>query len=585
MHKIELSMLVASGMPRRVGRVLIAAILIVALQAVSFGSASATTKVGWTGGFTGAYATNPTPVLNMATSVIFTVSRNLNDPSTHGAEIRIFEGSGTWLKTCNTLAVCSVSSNPAPGATKTYYAQLRVWRDGVWVNYATSPTVTVTDPGWNGEFTQAYATNPMPVLNMATSVIFEVDSVLNSAEIRIFEGSGTWLKTCNTLAVCSVSSNPAPGATKTYYAQLRVWRDGVWVNYATSPTVTVTDPGWTGSFTSAQTVAGEYEFLGVTSALFTWDQPLQYAWVAVVDEQGTVIGTCTATGLLDCSAALALEPGDSQGVHAEARVNGVGGGHVTIATSASVQLTGMNPDEYASFILYAPPAALPPLLGDARAAKAIEVRSKQLTVNYCLVLGQRHPTYRLNSTVPDLTLLCSAGAIGLLAWMIVDMGVDLALDLLATTDDDEPEPEPGEPEPDPGTGGSGSGGDDDGDDGDPSDICRVTGPDGQEFVLKEYDFHSHIVDVHTGEVDSQKSKWGTNQDPIDDADLGEFICQSLRAPRYGDDPGTNGNRAYRYDSGGPYVGSLAESRGGALTTQYTVVVRPDGTVATAYPGW
>jgi hypothetical protein len=482
MYTTGLSAMGTSRLPRRFGKVFIAALLVLLMQVSLVASASAVEKVAWTGSFTGAYADNPTPVVTESTLVTFEVSRQLNDSTTHGASIRVFNDAGTHLKGCTTGSSCVVGSNPAPGTSVSYYAELWVIRDGVYVKHSTSSSVTVTDPGWDGSFTGAYADNPRPVLGESTLVTFQVDAVLSSASIRVFNDAGTHLKGCTTGSSCVVGSNPAPGTSVSYYAELWVIRDGVYVKHSTSSSVTVTDPGWTGSFTSAESVAGEYEFLGVPSALFTWDEPLQYAWIDIIGESGDVIGTCASAGALKCSAGVALGPEESQAVHAEARVHGSGGGYVTIATSGSVELTGMDADAFASFLLSAPESALVALLGDTRAAKAVEVRGKQLSAEYCLALGQRYPTHRLGSTVPDLTLLCSAGKVGLLAWLIVEVGVDGALDMISSIDDNpgtdaDPAPEP-EPAPQPPGGGGG-------DDPPPVvDTCQLpSGPDPDVFYF------------------------------------------------------------------------------------------------------
>jgi hypothetical protein len=409
------------------------------------------TDPGWTGSFTEAFAVNSMPVLSESTSVVFKV-----DAALSSAQIRLFRGVGELLGTCSSGSLCSLNSNPVPGAALSYYAQVWVVRDGSWVHYATSPTVTVTDPGWTGVFTEAYAVNSMPVLSESTSVVFKVDSTLSSAQIRLFRGASEWIGTCTTGSSCPLNSNPAPGTSLSYYAQVWVLRNGSWVDYATSPTVVVTDPGWTGSFTSAEAVGGEYEFLGVTSARFTWDEPLQYAWIDIVDEQGGVVGTCSQTGSLECSAALALGPDESQELHARARVHGVGGGFVTVATSASVELMGMDAEAYANFLLTAPEAALVALLGQARAAQALQLRTAVQSQTFCHSLGIRFSGNALfRSSVPDATLLCMGGTAAALAWMITTVGVDIALDIFEDAADTDVETVPGGPgaDPDPGGGG------------------------------------------------------------------------------------------------------------------------------------
>jgi deoxycytidine triphosphate deaminase len=406
------------------------------------------TDPGWTGSFTSAYAVNPTPVLSASTSVIFEVGGTLSS-----AEIRMFDGAGTYLGACNSGSSCSVTSNPAPGGWKSYYAELWVLRNGSFVRHATSSTVTVTDPGWTGSFTNAYAVNPTPVLSASTSVIFEVGSTLSSAEIRMFSSAGTYLGACNWGTSCSVTANPAPGGWKSYYAELWAARNGTFVKIATSASVVVADPGWTGQFTGAETTVGDHAFLGATSARFTWNEPLQYAWVDVVDSTGEVLATCSATGSLECTAGRALGPDESEMVHAEARMAGPNGTHVTIATSASVELTGMDADAYATFILTAPEASLVPLLGTLRTAQAVNIRTAKDSLTFCAALGVAFPANdKFHASQPDATVLCLSGTVLALSFLITTMGIDLALDIMS--DAAETDGQLGAPSYDPETGGT-----------------------------------------------------------------------------------------------------------------------------------
>jgi len=209
----------------------IAAVLVTLLiaQSLPAGSARATGQVDWTGSFTSASAANPAPVLDAGTSVNFVVSRAINDQSTYGAKLRVFDGAGGWLATCFEGTACSVYSNPAPGTPLSYYAEMWVQHAGVYVYYSTSAVVTVTDPGWTGSFTSASAANPTPVLDAGTSVNFSVSTALSSAKLRVFDGAGGWLATCFEGTACSVYSNPAPGTSLTYYAELWVQHAGTYV--------------------------------------------------------------------------------------------------------------------------------------------------------------------------------------------------------------------------------------------------------------------------------------------------------------------------------------------------------------------
>ncbi len=99
------------------------------------------------------------------------------------------------------------------------------------------------DPSpWTGTFTQAYASNPTPALSVNTLVNFAVSSPLSYAQVRVFDGTGTQVDVfTHGSGLFSVISNPAPGTSQTYHAELWVKNAGVFVYYATSPSVTVMD--------------------------------------------------------------------------------------------------------------------------------------------------------------------------------------------------------------------------------------------------------------------------------------------------------------------------------------------------------
>ena len=78
------------------------------VQSLPVEAARATGQADWTGSFTQAYASSPTPVLSAGTSVNFVVSRAIDDPSTYGAKLRVFDGAGGWLATCFYGTACSV---------------------------------------------------------------------------------------------------------------------------------------------------------------------------------------------------------------------------------------------------------------------------------------------------------------------------------------------------------------------------------------------------------------------------------------------------------------------------------------------
>jgi hypothetical protein len=554
------------------------------LSYLSTSSTVVVTDPGWTGSFTSSYAANPTPVLNASTGVWFTVSADLSQ-----ALVRIFDGTGSQLKQCTSGSTCSVSSNPGPGYTLTYRAELWAWRDGVLMQLATSPLVTVTDPGWTGDFTEVYAANPLSVGSASTGVFFQVTPDLSAGSMKVYDTLGTYITTCYAGPSCSISSNPAPGTSRAYYAEIWALRGAETVLYKTSPLVMVTDPGWTGQFTGSEVLSGDEAFMGATSATFTWDQPLQYAWVDIVDSSGEVLGHCTTVGSLECSAGAALGPEETRLVHAEARVHGIGGAHVTIASSAPVELTGMDAEALAELLLYAPPTALVPLLGAVRADAVVAARSNgMLSVltdeGKCLALGALDPVHPYGSSASRTQLACGSAAKSVLATLILSVGMVAAITaIFAIIDNDGgPDPEP-DPDPDPGDGGSGTGGDGPGGPG-PGEMCRVTGVNGQEYVLKNVVVDTHIAPDHIENGQNGKSKWGPEaaEAPRDVDQWLDFICEQLQQPadeQPGNQPQTIARRyEVSYDIG-------LEADHVTTTPRFTIVVDSDGMVVSAYPGW
>ena len=194
----------------------------VALTAVGL-PAPAQAATVWGGTFSYAFAENASPVLDKSTLVRFGVSEPLN-----AAVIHMNDEKGAFLAECSQGSECSWLANPGPGETKTYTALLRVQRDGHWVDVATR-SVSVTDPGWPGNFASASADNASPVLDQSTYVRFGVSEPLNAAYIHVNDELGAIVADCSQGLECDIPSNPSPGQTKTYTARLRVYLNGQWV--------------------------------------------------------------------------------------------------------------------------------------------------------------------------------------------------------------------------------------------------------------------------------------------------------------------------------------------------------------------
>ena len=410
--------------------------------------------VPWSGSFTEAYANNPTPALSTGTTVGFVVSNTLSS-----AVLRIYDGSGAVVKTCSSGTACAAGSNPAPGTSETYHAEVWVQLAGACVHYATSPTVTVTDPGWTGSFTQAYANNPTPALSTGTMVNFVVSNTLSSASMRVFDGTGAQVKTCASGTACAASSNPAPGTSQSFHAEVWVMSAGSYVHYATSASVTVTDPGWTGSFDPLTDPYIQLSPGQARSIAFTWDEPLGGERLRIRSSDGVTVGTCTSASATVCAASVAVASGEIKSYWAEVYMPLLAGGELLSGRSGAVVVTTLSEPELLDVLLSGTDSQLAALLGPdatATAVAALRAGATALATDEaaCLLIGAADPTHpegssasttqlacATTSQLASLTLATAVGIGGLVATLVNYGGTH-------PTEQQAPEPPP-QPQPDP----------------------------------------------------------------------------------------------------------------------------------------
>ncbi len=557
--------------------------MLIALAALSMvtvvaPSATADDEHRWYGHFTYARVDDASPVLGASTTVRFGVSPELKD-----ARIQIYRGD-SYVRGCTGGSECAVGANPPSGVSETYRAKLMVVRDGEWVDYAWSDTVTVTDPGWNGVFEYATVDDASPVLGASTTVRFGVSPELKDARIQIYRGD-SYVRGCTGGSECAVGANPPSGVSETYRAKLMVVRDGEWVDYAWSDTVTVTDPGWNGEFIE-ETVSSSKLVSGDTAtATFGIDEPLSSgALIRIVDDSGDVRVTCSADGATSCSTSVTPAEGATVSLHAEAVVQLAGGASYVVATSGPVSTHSMTTDELAEFVLAADEPALEAALGVALLPAALSAQSAATTEALCVGLGFYIRTYLNGSSVPDITLVCYSSKVRALALLLAEFGVSGAL---AAWNDagDEPDIENPIEEPTPGEG-EGDGPDDPNPPGPPAyDGWRCEAPDGTEYTLSIYQFYSKIVGDHFDPAKAPIKSQFSDEIFESESDIADLICEALRSePVLSGHSMTNpDNYALLYDLGSPIGTDIST---GGTSSLLTVLVEQDGsTVFNSFPGW
>ena len=445
---------------------------------LSGGSAQAATP--WSGSFTSFTADTLTTDVNHNYAI---ASVDVSPKVAGGYKVSVYDDAGTRVcySTSSYPTGCAFTSRPATNSSKSYtaYVALDTPTSGPPTDdvRATTGPLTITNIGWTGSFTSFTADTLTTDVNHDYAIVSAEVSPKTAGgyKVSVYDDDTGQRKCVSSSSYpkgCALTSRPPANTTKSYtaYVALDAPTTGPPTDHvaSTAGPVTVTNVGWTGHFTSVDVVEGDEAFLGATSAVFTWDEPLEFVHIDIVDSAGDVITTCSTAGILDCAGARALGPEETEAIHAEARVTLPDGGYATVATSADAELTGMDPYAYADFLLEAPVASVVKLLGAPRAAQALAVREQMASETFCVALGRVLPSNAMfHSSVSDATLLCNAGKRVVVGFLIVTGGVVAALLILLSVDDTGTEPTP-EPTPEP----SNSGGE-----GNSQDPCGDAGPE------------------------------------------------------------------------------------------------------------
>lgn len=398
-----------------------------------------------------------------------------------------------------------------------------------------------------------------------------------------------------------------------YSPELWVDRAGTYVKYATSSAVTVTDPGWDGTFAAPsepviRKAAGQSVTVG-----FGWDRPLEGTSAVVRSSDGAIAGGCSGTAATSCGANLQVSAGQLTSYWTEIGVTSAAGDWIVFARSAPVVVTALSEEALADVLTGGTDAQLATLLGPQASQDKIAAlrRAAELAVMdeaACFAIGAADPTHPVDATPSTTQMACSAGSKAALAALVANLGVTGAITALVDYAFSHPEapssgggsgggtvvnPQPADPDPTPspdpgGTGGTGGSG---GGSGGSNYFCEVEGPSGEVYKLSYNELGKHIIDYHTpgGPNSLGKSLWG--EDLRETVELGNFICDALEYtnPVARDEASPEDIQdgeagwALRFQSEQPSVGTLKGTT--ELTNRFTVVVRPDGSVSTAYPGW
>jgi len=420
------------------------------------------TDPGWTGSFTSASATNPTPVLDAGTSVTFGVDHTLSS-----AKLQIFDGTGGWLATCTDGTACSVYSNPAPGTSLIYYAEMWVERAGTYVYYATSPSVTVTDPG-------SPVTDPGLTATFAASTV-TVDSSNPTATVAlsesvpipwgyaqtIYDESNHLVGACTYPIVrgCSTTVTVPFEATKTYtaYISMDSPATGPPTNvYRTAGSVSITHLGWLGTaqFTSS---ASRVDSSNPTATLtLSESAPIPWGYAQTIyDESNHLVGLCTYPIVQGCSTTVTIPLGATKAYTAYISQDYPTTGPPTnvYRAAGAVVVTTLSDAELANVLLNGTDSQLAGFLGVAATPQTIAaLRAGALKLltdeGACLEIGAADPTHPAGSSATSTQLACGTGASAVVAVLFGALGVVGATTLLVNYGTDHPTVEP-EPEPQP----------------------------------------------------------------------------------------------------------------------------------------
>lgn len=581
--------------------------------------------VTYSGTIVAAYAENSAPRLADGTYVHFEVSAPLK-----AAWLSVFDEDGKLIRTCSSGTSCVVSSNPAPQESKVYTAYLSV--QGATERVVVEEvSVGVTDPGFSVGFTAAYTDNPTPVLSERATIVFELEVPMNQvpSEVHITDQLGNSYGGCGAKTQhpdrCTSSVNPPPGQTMTYTAHLTAQGADGWFDVATA-SVTVTDPGWSGSLSVAAPTTSFHESGELVSGLFQVTRPLESALLDVYFD-GVYHHSCSSSD--KCGFSLRLGEGEIRTISAKVYALGVS---VEPVATVSTFVTSLSSTDLADELLAGTidPASLG--INDANAALQA-LQTVPVTLEKCKLFGDViRSNSKYHSDAEDITLDCNAvglTATDILATAIAALGLAAAFELvdqvLVPTGGGPVNPpadplDPPLPQPDPTDPGNPAGGgllpepkpgvvyvDMDAESWIRSDvICTVTTTDPVSLeeitITLDGEGLKHIIENHLATEDPAKSRWDeVFRDGIADEDLADFdgklgpenfkllsafLCNEVltREPSSWGISNDDDERLVRnYSVPGTPIGNLGVEPH-APTNEVGVVLDPDLRVYTAHPG-
>ena len=368
-------------------------------------SALADTAAEWQGSFTAAYADPAVVGLDQWSAVRFVVSQPLQN-GVSAAWVVIRDAKGVAVTSCNSGTECVWNFNPAPGATETFTAQLSTARNGQSVVIDTAGPVSVTDIGWSGDFSYARADNPSPAVDVATYVRFGVTEPLDLAYLHVNDEMGAIVADCSQGVECVIPVNPSSGEVKTYTATLRVYLDGHWVDRSTR-SVTVTDPGWTGTISPDTSNPGFVQANTQAWFHFTTTAP-PYSTTINVYVDGALQASCGGNGNANCGANFPVGTNEVHVVRADVIPYLIGGTQEVRASATSV-VTSMTSEQFAEALLSdSPPPQLAGLLTPQVLEALAEFKAAPSSLETCvkiggILLGNK----KYDGTAADSTLDCT----------------------------------------------------------------------------------------------------------------------------------------------------------------------------------
>ncbi len=367
--------------------------------------------VAWTGSIS-EFSASPAVIEAGGSS---TLSMHLSESIPYGTGYvqTIYDDTEHLIAKCSwpTVNGCSATVRPALNTTRTYTAYVSLDSPTTGppvVDVRASAQVSVSNIGWIGQIDSFTATpSTIEAGGSSTLSMHLSQSIPSGAYVQtIYDDAGHQIAKCSwpTVNGCSATVRPALNTTRTYaaFVSLDSPTTGPPVqDVRASAQVSVSNIGWTGqieSFTAdpAFLVGGGRSTLSMHLSSYLPTSGGFYI-ESIYDDSAHRVAACTYPRLNDCSATVTVPSGDVRLYQAFVATDAPSD-HYPVsnvaASSGPLVVSGASPDE----ALFAPTTL----------ALEDELVALYGSEQACLALGLAIDTHALESTAPDVTLVCNA---------------------------------------------------------------------------------------------------------------------------------------------------------------------------------